>query len=102
MNEQDFIYDEEAAVAYIQNQLPLDLKDKFSEDNIYYLLDTICDFYDNNDYLNEDDNEEKEERELINYLISQAKKDEIGVYNEEEIRLFLRAEDAYNDTLDIE
>jgi hypothetical protein len=101
MNEQDFIYDEEDAVRFIQNQLPQDLKSRFSEDDIYYLLDTICDFYDKNDYLNEDD-EEKEERELIKYLIAQATKDEVGEYTTEEMILFLRAEEAYTDTLDLE
>lgn len=101
MEDQEFIYDEEAAVAFIQNQLPQELKEKFTEDDIYYLLDTICDFYDKNDYLNETD-EEKEERELTAFLINQAKKDDIGMYDAEEMLLFLKAEAAYTDTLDIE
>jgi hypothetical protein len=70
-NEELFEYDDEAAIAFIRNYLPLELKEKFSDDDIYYILDVICDFYELNDYLNEDD-EEKEERELIKYIVQQA------------------------------
>ena len=95
-----FEYDEEAAVKFIQNHLPQEMKERFSDDDIYYILDVICEFYEENDYLNEDD-EEKEEKELIRFILQQAKKDEIGEYTAEEILMVLRAEEAYSDTLDI-
>ena len=95
-----FEYDEELAVQFIQNHLPQELKERFTDDDIYYILDVICEFYEKNDWLDEDD-EEKEERELIQFIIQQAKKDEIGEFSEEEIRLLLVAEAAYSDTLDI-
>jgi hypothetical protein len=98
--EELFEYDDEAAVNFIRNFLPQELKDKFSEDDIYYTLDVICDFYEKNDYLNEDD-EEKEERELIKYIVQQAKKDGIGDFLPEDVLIVLRAEAAYTDTLDI-
>ena len=95
-----FEYDEELAVKFIQNYLPQELKEKFTDDDIYYILDVICEFYEKNDWLDEDD-EEQEERELIQFIIQQAKKDEIGEFAEDEIRLLLAAEAAYSDTLDI-
>jgi hypothetical protein len=98
--EKSFDYDESAAVAFIQNSLPQELKDKFDEDTVYYFLDLLCEFYEKNDYLDEDD-EEKEERELTKFVITQAKKDGIGDFNEEEVRIFLAAEADYTDTLDI-
>jgi hypothetical protein len=100
MSELEFDYDEEAAVKYIQNYLPQELKERFSDDDIYYLLDVICEFYEKNDYLNDED-EENEEKELIRFIIDQAQKDEIGEYSPEEILFVLRAEEAYSDTLDI-
>lgn len=97
----DFLeYDDDAAIAFIQNHLPLDLKEKFSDDTIVYLLDTICDFYDKKDFL-EDEDEEKEEKELIAFLVSQAKEDEIATFSNDEMQLFLKAEEAYSNTLDI-
>ncbi|MDL2256787.1 hypothetical protein LJC06_01120 [Bacteroidales bacterium OttesenSCG-928-I14] len=101
MSTEDLSYDEELEVKFILNHLPQDLKEKFTEDNVYYLLDATCDFYDNKDFLDEDD-EEKEEQELVRFLIDQSKKDDIGDFTKEEMILFLRAEDAYLETLDIE
>ena len=96
----EFEYDDVAAVKFIQNYLPVELKEKFSEDDIYYILDVICDFYDDKDWLSDDD-DEQEEQELIQFIIKQAGKDEIGEFSQEEIQLFLTAEAAYADTLDI-
>jgi len=95
-----FEYDDEHAVKFIQNHLPMELKKRFADDDLYYILDTICDFYDNLDWLSNDD-EAKEEQELTKYIIKQTKSDGIGVFTEDEIRLVLAAEAAYTDTLDI-
>jgi len=94
-------YDTDAAVEFILNYLPQELKEKFSDDTLYYMLDLICEFYEKNDYMNDDD-EEKEEQQLISFIITQAQKDEIGDFSSDEILLALRAEEAYMDTLDIE
>ena len=98
-----FEYDDEMAVKFILDFLPQDLKDKFSEDTLYYMLDVICDFYEALDWLNNDDeeDEEKEEQELVQFIIAQSAKDEIGQFSEEEIRLVLAAEGAYCDTLEL-
>jgi hypothetical protein len=101
MSELEFDYDEEAAVKFIQNYLPQELKERFSDDDIYYIMDVICDFYEANDYMDEED-EEKEEKELIRFILQETKKEGIGEYTPEEILLVLRAEEAYSDTLDFE
>ena len=102
MNESNelFEYDDEAAVEFIHNYLPQELKEKFTKDTIYYILDLICEFYEHDDYLNEDD-EEKEEKELVAFIVQQSEKDKIGIFLPEEILLVLCAETAYADTLDI-
>ena len=97
-NEQ-FDYDEDVAVKYILNYLPQDLKEKFSDDTLYYILDLICEFYEKNDYLNNDD-EENEEKELISFIIRQSKKDAIGNFLPDDVLMVLRAEEAYMNTLD--
>ncbi|MDL2223837.1 hypothetical protein LJB92_00815 [Bacteroidales bacterium OttesenSCG-928-M06] len=95
----EFLYDDEAAVKFIRNYLPQELKSRFSDDDIYYFLDVICDFYEKRDWLTDDD-EEQEEKELILFIIKQATKDKIGEFTNDEIHLFLTAEAAYSDTLD--
>jgi len=99
--DETFEYDDDVAVEFIHNNLPQELKAKFTDDTLYYILDLICEFYEENDYLNEDD-EEKEERELISFIVQQAKKDKIGDFLPDDILLVLRAEEAYMNTLDIE
>ena len=45
--EEDFLLDAEddaRAVAFIQSYLPQDLKDKFTEDDLYYILDLIAEY----------------------------------------------------------
>lgn len=96
-----FEYDEDRAVEFIHNSLPQDLKEKFEGDTIYYMLDLLCEFYEKNDYMNEDD-QEKEEKELITFIVQQASKDDMGNFSREDILMLLRAEEAYINTLNIE
>ena len=100
-NEEKFEYDEDMAVEFIHNYLPQNLKEIFSKDSLYYVLDLICEFYEKNDYLNDDD-VEKEEKELIKFIVQQSQKDEIGKFSSEDVLMLLRAEEAYMNTLDIE
>ena len=100
-NEEKFEYDEDIAVEFIHNYLPQDLKEIFSKDSLYYVLDLICEFYEKNDYLNDDD-VAKEEKELIKFIVQQSQKDEIGKFSSEDVLMLLRAEEAYMDTLDID
>ena len=95
-----FEYDDETAVKFIRNFLPPELKDRFPEDTLYYILDVICEFYEKQDWLDNED-EELEERELIQFIIEQSEKDEIGQFTNDEIQLVLAAESAYCDTLDL-
>ena len=96
-----FEYDDDVSVEFIHNYLPQDLKEKFPEDTIYYILDLICEFYERNDYLNEDD-EEKEEKELIAFIVQQAQRDAIGSFFPEDVLMVLRGEEAYMGTLNFE
>ena len=99
--EEKFEYDEDIAVEFIHNHIPQDLKLTFEKDTIYYILDLICEFYEKNDYLNDDD-QEKEEKELINFIVQQSQKDDIGKFSSDDVLMLLRAEEAYMDTLEIE
>lgn len=65
----DLIYDEDESVKFIQNYLPQELKGKFSNDDINYIVDLIYDFYESRGYLNDDADDdadiEIDEDELI-------------------------------------
>ena len=92
----DFIYDDVESMKFIKNYLPQELKEKFSDDDIYYIVDLIYDFYNSKGFMDEngdDDSEiEIDEEELTNYVIKNAKKDGIGKFLPEEIRFISQGE----------
>ena len=44
--------DDARAIEFIQNYLPQELKEKFTEDELYYFLDLIIEYYATNDVFN--------------------------------------------------
>lgn len=106
MNKQDdsIQYDEDDAVKYIQNYLPQELKGKFSNDEINYVIDVIYDFYDEKGFMddqNEDSVVEIDEDEMIEYVLKNTKKDKIKDFNSDEIGFIIQGELAYCDSIGI-
>lgn len=95
--------DDEKTIAYIKDRLPQDLKDKFSDDEYYYFLDTIYDYYDksgildsNSEYVDIDINE------IAQFIVKEAKKNNIGEYSADELFFIVEGELAYNGIIDDE
>lgn len=103
-NNDDMIYDEDDSVKFIQNYLPQELKGKFSDDDINYIVDLIYDFYETNGYLDDSDSDgevEIDEEELVEYVIKNAKKDEVGKFEPEEITFIVQGELEYCDSINM-
>jgi hypothetical protein len=90
-------YDEREAVAFILNFLPVELKGKFTEDDICYILDASEDYYAQSNFFETDD--ETEERELIEYIIRKMNKDMAGKFTGEDILFVVRGADAYFESI---
>lgn len=95
--------DDEKTIAYIRERLPQDLKEKFSDDEFYYFLDTIYDYYEksgildsNDDYIDIDINK------IAEFIVKEAKKNNIGNYDAEELFFIVESELAYNGIIDEE
>lgn len=108
MSEKDedlMIYDEDDSVKFIQNYLPQELKGKFSNDDINYIVDLIYDFYESKGYLNADPEQdgdvEIDEDELIEYVIKNARKDGMGKFEPEEITFIVQGELEYCDSINM-
>lgn len=100
--EDDFLpYEDDVAVQFIQNTLPQELKEKFKEDDIYYLLDVIAEYYDSKGVFDDDPELEVDidEDEMLDFIIKNAKKDEIGQFTPEEIRFVIQGEIGYCDSI---
>ena len=80
--------DDEKTIAYIREHLPQELKDKFSDNDFYYILDS------NDEYIDIDINK------IAEYVAKEAKKDGIGEYDPEELFFVIEGELAYNGILE--
>ncbi len=86
-------------VAFILNELPQDLKDKFTEDDIYYFIDIMLEYFsdaqaDKDGFIDIDLNE------VAQYIVKQAKKDQMGDFDPEDVFFVVQAELDYNETLE--
>lgn len=98
-------YDEDASLRFIRENLPPEMQDDFSDDEINYIVDLIYDFYEEKGYLEENDDEDSEieidEDELLEYIYGNARKDKIRDYTDEQIEIIVAGELAYCDTLNL-
>jgi hypothetical protein len=99
--DQDFLYDDDEAVKFINNSLPEELKDKFSDDDINYIIDLIYDFYVSKGFFEDDDDKEIEinEDELISYVVKCALSDGIGKYDADDVALIVQGEMDYCESI---
>lgn len=98
-----FEYDEDEAVKYIQNYLPQEVKGKFSDNDINYIIDIMYDFYDEKGLLDEDVSGDEvvdlDEDELIAYVLKNIKKDKLINFTEEEVTFIVQGELHYCESL---
>ena len=103
--DKDFIYDEDESVKFIQNYLPQELKGKFSNDDINYIVDLIYEFYESKgclrDVIDDDTELDIDEDELTAFVVKNAKRDGVGKFTPEEITFIVQGEMAYCESLDM-
>ena len=93
--------DDEKTIAYIKERLPQDLKNKFSDDEFYYFLDTIYDYYDKSGILDSNNEEiDIDLEDIANFIAKEAKKNGIGEFAPEELYFIFEGELAYNGIID--
>ena len=95
--------DDEKTIAYIRERLPQELKEKFSDDEFFYFLDTIYDYYDKSGIL--DSNSEYVDidiDEIAKFIAKEAKKNNIGDFDPEDLYFIVEGELAYNGIIDEE
>ena len=107
--EDDFLLDAEddaRAVAFIQSYLPQDLKDKFTEDDLYYILDLIAEYYTSSECLDAEPDEEGyidiDLDKVVDYIVTAAKKEGMGPYEAEDVFFVVQGEMEYGDSLENE
>ena len=104
--EDDFLLedlDDEKTVEFIKNYLPQDLKDKFTDDELYYFLDLIADYYTTSGCLDVQPDEDGyitiDQDKVVEYIVKEAKKDEMGEFDPEDILFVVQGEMEYGNQL---
>lgn len=107
--EDDFLkndVDDEKTIEYIRNYLPQELKEKFSDDEFYYFLDLIDEYYAESGVLDAQPDAEGcieiDLESIVEYIIKEAKKDNMGEYDPEEILFIVQGEMDYTESLEEE
>ncbi len=96
--------DDQKTVEFIQNALPQELKEKYTEDTLYYILDVINDWFMQSGVLDQEPDGDGfvdiDNDALVSYIVKEAKHDRIGSFPADEIMLIVQAEADYVDSLD--
>ena len=96
--------DDEKTIEFIKGYLPQDLKGKFTDDELYYFLDVIDEYYANSGILDADPDDEGfiniDLDKVVDYVIKEAKKDKIGEFEHDDILFVVQGEMEYADSLE--
>lgn len=91
---QDAQHDEQV-VAYIKQHLPQEMQEKLKDDELYYFLDLTEDYFAESEILEAQPDAEGyveiDLEQVANYLVKQAKKENMGDYNQEDLLFFVQA-----------
>lgn len=91
------LYDDEAAVRYIQSHLPQEAQGVFTDDDVLYITDVIFDYYESNGFMDEDEEVEIDVEDLTEYVIKNAKRDGFK-FDPEMLRWVIDCELDYEET----
>ena len=80
-------------VNFIRERLPMDVKEIFSDDNIYYFLDVIVDYYYESGILESTADEiEIDLQKVAEAVAEQARRDKVGKFSPDDIFYVVEAD----------
>lgn len=80
-------------IKFIRERLPQELKNVFSDDDLYYFLDAIVDYYYTSGILESTDEEvDIDLQEVADAVTKQANTDKQGTFNPEEVYYIVEAD----------
>lgn len=92
------------AVEYIKSHLPQESQEKFTEEDLYYFLDVIVEYYAESGILEAEPDKDGfidiDLEAMAAYMVKKAKKEGIGDFSAEELLFIAQAESEYEDSLE--
>ncbi len=96
--------DDRLTVEYIRNYLPQEVKEKFTDDDLFYFLDVLVEYYASSGILDTDPDKDGyidiDIDAIAVHLARQAAKDKMGDFSAEDLRWVVEGELEYGETLD--
>lgn len=97
-------YDEDDAVKFIRSTLSKEVSEKYTDDEILYVIDIIWDWYEHNGYLKIDagvtEEEELDIPKLTAYVARQIRKDGEVEMDPADVDLIVRGELQYEESIE--
>ena len=98
--------EENDAIECIRNFMPEKLKNKYSDDDILLIIDTMYDFYEKGDEQEtlydegDDNNDEFNLNEIVNFVKKSIRKDPDNQVDMDDVKVIVEGEIEYENTLD--
>lgn len=89
-------------VAFIQSYIGSEIAERYAEDDIYYIVDVIGEFFEK-EFKGVPDDEgfvDIDVDDIVQFITKRAKKENMGPYDKEELSLVVNAELEYNEQLE--
>ena len=97
-------FDEDKCVAFIRGELTPEINERWTDDEILYVVDIIWDYYESKGLLSLDssvtDEEELDIDKLVEYVTTQLKNDHEFVMDPDHIPLIVKGEIDYEQSLE--
>ena len=101
---ENYVFDEDMALKFIRNAVGTKISEKYSDDEILFIIDTILDYYENKGFLSLDLDEIEEEMldsdDLVNYVKKEVANDEELIMDPGDITQIVKAELEYEESLE--
>lgn len=101
---ENYVFDEDNALKFIREAIGEKISDRYSDDEILFVIDTIWDYYENKGFLSLDFSETEEEildsDDLINYVKKEVANDEELMMDPSDIGAIVKAELEYEESLE--
>lgn len=94
--------DDRRTVAYIRQYLPQELKERFTDDLLYYFLDVLVDYYTTSGILDAEPDKDGfiniDIDAVAQHMAQQARKDKMGDFTPDELRWVAEGEMEYGES----
>lgn len=101
---ENYVFDEDQALIFIRKAIGYKISEKYSDDEILFIIDTIWDYYENNGFLSLDLDETEEEildsDDLIDYVKKEVANEEELIMDPSDIGQIVKAELEYEESLE--